>query len=163
MKIWIAACLASVLALVGAVVGHEAADFRYRINRRRDSATLQDSYINRLSTWKVNMYMMTVISPNQLEPVPTPTTYALALELDINTPGDRNGQLPQDLIPAISDELIEFAESVGKLEFISNKYKGEFQPWLNEYENKMLKLKTLCEKLKAGQTISQTLLIDLGL
>jgi hypothetical protein len=78
----------------------------------------------------------------------------------------------KSMIPKIQEELnryqfdkvIELAENVGRIQLIGDKYNREFQPWLNDFELKMEKLKTLCNKLKHYvYTVRTSLYNTLGL
>ena len=92
-----------------------SSDFSYRINRPRESAVLgSELRINRLSTWTVGVWTSAAISlaPSGLPPKPVDQRYACRLQLDINTSPVFPGELPQDRVPALFEELIELGTEI---------------------------------------------------
>lgn len=94
-----------------------SSDFLYQINRPRDSRTgIPNLKINRLSKWSVVLRGTGQIelSPHEARAsfFPTSEAYACRLELDINTVGDYQGDLPQDQLPIIFQELVEFGKEI---------------------------------------------------
>lgn len=87
----------------------QSSEFLYRINRRAESAVVQGMGINRLSTWLVGKFAVSVriITGGHPEQQIKPTeTFACAVELDINTVPEFAGPLPHADLPRIFAELV---------------------------------------------------------
>lgn len=94
-----------------------SSDFLYQINRPRDSGTgIRDLRINRLSKWFVARRGTGRIELSAQQArvsfFPTSEGYACRLELDINTVADYQGDLPQDRLGAIFQELVELGKEI---------------------------------------------------
>lgn len=86
-----------------------SSDFSYRINRPRVSrADIAGLKINRLSRWSAVLHATRQLdfSGKAVQTFSAGELHAVHLELDINTPGDFQGELPRERLPEILDELI---------------------------------------------------------
>ena len=81
-------------------------DFLFHINRKRQSNILEDLTINRLSKWSVATFQKLQFAP---APVALPESYALWLELDINSSQHWQG----DLSLKNAEDLVEEFLSLG--------------------------------------------------
>lgn len=88
-------------------VDPESRDFEYRINRRRDSTTLDASVeINRLSQWKCKKYGLQIQHDGSTNVINMPEVYMVLVDLDVNSipeikeipTGDPAGDLLQELV-----------------------------------------------------------------
>lgn len=98
-------------------VNPESWDFQYRINRRRPSSVDAEMYINRLSAWsvlrwKVRTEIMVAGESRPASPLTEGEEFACRLELDINTPAEREEPLPGPKLSAIWAELIDLAVEI---------------------------------------------------
>jgi len=90
----------------------DATDFLYQINKPRDSRRAVGLRLNRLSKWSVGSYQLIgVVAGN---PLKGQERCHLRLELDINTPADRDVPLPAENVEAILDDLFDGAIEVCK-------------------------------------------------
>jgi len=84
-------------------------DFSYKINRRRDSKTIEDlEYINRLSSWSVVKFteMAIQIGDQGTKGLPIGTAiFSSRLALDINTPVENTKPFDNLRITELFDEL----------------------------------------------------------
>ena len=98
------------------VDGVNSSDFRYQINRRRDSKMgIPDLKINRLSKWSILRVQAQIGSPAAPTAVrQLPDLYACNLELDINTTPDFDGELQPDDCSRIFNELIELGKEIAQ-------------------------------------------------
>ncbi|MDQ7034545.1 MAG: hypothetical protein Q9P01_06835 [Anaerolineae bacterium] len=91
-----------------------SSDFFYQINRRRNSNTISNLELNRLSKWSVlklqTALIRTDIAANQL--ITLPEAYACRLELDINTIQNFEGELDQDKLSDLFYELINLGKEI---------------------------------------------------
>jgi hypothetical protein len=102
-------------------VDPQSSDILYRINRRIDSATgVPGLVINRLSTWAVAKFgflVQTVVAggqPQGEQELLRGERFGCALDLDINTAPELQGQLPVANLPAIFAELVEAAVEIAR-------------------------------------------------
>ena len=88
----------------------KSSDFSYRINRPRNSKiNINGLKINRLTTWLVSIYWkigLTAVAEVTGEQ-DINDLYALHLDLDINTTGDKIVKLPKKRLAEIRNELFE--------------------------------------------------------
>ena len=84
-------------------------EFDYRINRHRKSKVIDDLLINRLTRWSVASLNQVnfSIKDEGVQLKPANPAYATRLELDINTPANRDNALPVDELVRLFDELLE--------------------------------------------------------
>jgi rubrerythrin len=61
------------------------------------------------------------------------------------------------------DEVKTLVDNIGELRFVEDKHNSAFSGMLNEYEKKMQKLGTLCDKLRTGSTVRTSIYTDLGM
>ncbi len=74
-------------------------DFLYRINRKRNSATINELVINRLSTWSAisrQNFALLASAGHAIQQSLSEPVYAIRLELDINTAQDYGNNLPTE-------------------------------------------------------------------
>ncbi len=93
-------------------VSPESSDFNYRINRKRPSKSgVEGLYINRLSTWSFLRWQIQArVGTKEEAPVRMAHQaegFACRVELDINTPAERQGSLPKDRLRPIWSELVD--------------------------------------------------------
>ncbi len=93
-------------------VDGQSSDLRYRVNWRRDSNVLDDAYINRLSSWSVAQIRLVGLSGAGVQEIPGADTFACILELDINTPAERDHEIPNDKLVPMLDELVLLAKEI---------------------------------------------------
>lgn len=92
-------------------------DFRYQINRWRESGTgVRGLHINRLSKWAALSLRQAVLRIGMSEEL-VRKAYgdefnAVHVELDINTAPDFEGELPRDKLATILEELVDFAKEI---------------------------------------------------
>ncbi len=94
---------------------HNVSDLLYQINRRRISEEGSSGLkVNRMTKWSVVMSQFTglQILPSEIRKVTEAQTFALRLELDINTDQAYESILPRDSIQVIFDELVELATEI---------------------------------------------------
>lgn len=91
-------------------------DFVYRCNRRADSKIMTDgTSVNRLATWKAVVYREVLVSLTQSEsPRSQGGTFAVNLDLDINTPAERTDPLPAEQLEGIFDELVDMGDGIAR-------------------------------------------------
>ena len=92
-----------------------ASDFMYQVNIPRDCRAGVVLRVNRLSRWSVASHRQIVVIRNSMtaqQPIVSPDSFFLRLELDINTDADFEGMIPRDKIPAIIDDLFEGATEI---------------------------------------------------
>ena len=91
----------------------DSRDFIYRINRRRlSNAGIAGLEINRLATWvvgKMAVAMHAEILGGPSARMQHAEYYACVVELDINTSEEYEGLLPNARLPAVLNELSDFA------------------------------------------------------
>jgi hypothetical protein len=88
-------------------------DFMYRINRKRDSAVINDRDINRLSTWQSVRFLtatMTMGTPALQQT--TSSRDGCMIDLDINTSGENTSVIPHDSLVPLFLELSRFADEI---------------------------------------------------
>jgi len=92
-----------------------SSDFLYRINRQRPSGLDAKVLINRLSTWTVRYVThvgFRIVAGKPLPPEPGPRSYAVRLELDINTAAEYDGRFSKDRLVARFRELVELGKEI---------------------------------------------------
>jgi len=94
-----------------------ASDFLYQINRPRDSSYgIRGLKINRISTWSVASFtMLRSVAPAgvpAMEHFRGPERFACRLALDINTVPQQGKILPQEELPHLLQELVEFGKEI---------------------------------------------------
>lgn len=93
-----------------------ATDFFYQINRARNSCSgIPGLKINRLSKWAAFSWTITEIPPvpeGRLQVRQKGT--GCRVELDINTHPDFSGDLPQDQLPRIFEELVTLGQEIAR-------------------------------------------------
>ncbi|MGE0363256.1 MAG: hypothetical protein AB7H93_13350 [Vicinamibacterales bacterium] len=96
-------------------VSPDSTDFMYQINHPVDSRTVPGLRINRLSKWAVGSFKMVALRLAHGEPRPAMSpnaTFALRLELDINTAAEYRGALPRTELAKLFGELVEYGEGL---------------------------------------------------
>jgi hypothetical protein len=92
-----------------------ASDFLYQINRRRSSKTgIKGLEINRLQRWLVMQFDHTLRVNLAFSKARSTTLYANALELDINTTPDFNGELQRERLVDVLSELIALGKEIAE-------------------------------------------------
>jgi len=85
-----------------------SSDFLYQINRPREIAQIPSMRINRLTKWSVRATnrgrIEVAVGSPQL--IPTALSFAVRLELDINTPQEFEGELRPEHVPSLFAELM---------------------------------------------------------
>lgn len=93
-------------------------DFIFRVNWRRPNRSSVDGLeINRLSEWSAIKWQLGVQSQSpsgETSRMPLGEGVACKVELDINTGHEFHGPLPQDRLPAIWHELIDYATEIAR-------------------------------------------------
>jgi len=90
----------------------DSSDFSYSINRKRPSKSgIEGLYINRLSKWSILRWelragVISVAMPPPTHLVREDGGFACLVDLDINTPAEREDPLPVDQLSAIWAELV---------------------------------------------------------
>lgn len=95
----------------------KSSDFFYQINRPRSSTIIPGEIIlNRLSKWSVAAYEFVAVQIKpDLKAMPVASMrHAIRLESDINTSQDRRTPLNKDDLPAIFDELVDYALEISE-------------------------------------------------
>jgi hypothetical protein len=90
-------------------VDEDARDFRFQINRRRESEVVPSLLLNRLSKWSVAVIQPMMVQFQIGGPVSSATSttqHAARLEVDINTAPEFAGSLPTDKLPDLFSELL---------------------------------------------------------
>lgn len=93
-----------------------ATDFLYQINRRRPSKVISALEVNRLSKWSVMAANFVEVAVSQGKPQykQGKPSYALRLELDVNSAPDYEGELQADQVGALLKELVELAQEIAE-------------------------------------------------
>lgn len=93
-------------------VDGQSSDLRYRVNWKRESNVLDNTYVNRLSSWSVARVRLIGISGAGVQEIAGADTFACNLELDINTPAERDQEIPSDRLVPMLDELVLLAKEI---------------------------------------------------
>ena len=92
-----------------------SSDFFYQINRVRNSRTaVQNLRINRLMKWNVLQLIVELQPLAVVTAQPASERFACALELDINTTVDRQGDLARNDYEGIFNELLELSREIAR-------------------------------------------------
>lgn len=93
-----------------------ASDFLYQINRPRVSQSqIPELMINRLTKWSVlkrGLARFELSPDSQVSLLPSSETLSCRLELDINTSGDYQNDLPLDKLTTIFNELVDLTKEI---------------------------------------------------
>jgi hypothetical protein len=90
-------------------VDEDARDFRFQINRRRESQVVPSLLLNRLSKWSVAVIQPMMVQfqlGGPVSSVTSTTQHAARLEVDINSAPEFAGSLPTDQVPDLFNELV---------------------------------------------------------
>jgi len=97
-------------------VSLDTSELLYRINRRRNSASMPAFMLNRLVTWAFAKFSVQTRagSPGDLSPKMIAENHAegCLLEFDINTPPENQEEIPRDKLPAMIGELAALATEI---------------------------------------------------
>ena len=94
-----------------------SSDFFYQINRPKNSSSgMAGLRINRLSKWSVAVTRGSVLSFGQVSTLHTLGSehFACRLELDINTAPGFSGELTQEELPVIFQELVDLGKEIAQ-------------------------------------------------
>jgi len=81
-----------------------SSDFSYQINRPRNSTVISGLRINRFSRWSVARVFASTFD----------TQIGCRVELDINTAQEFQGELPQEKLPVIIQELVDLGKEIAE-------------------------------------------------
>ena len=96
------------------VEGHDSSDFRYQINKQRNSKVMSELTINRLTLWdalKFNLELMGPTGPSDSHKYPD--KYFSHLLLDINTKPDNEIKISN--APKVFDELVFLGREISEI------------------------------------------------
>ncbi len=94
-----------------------SSDFLYQINRPRESGSVDQLSINRLSKWSVmkfgRLHLQLNSADKTIQPIiPYGLSSACRVELDINTSQEFSDNLPKDRLSELFDELVNMADEI---------------------------------------------------
>jgi hypothetical protein len=93
-----------------------SSDFRYQINRQRDSVSVPGTRIHRLMQWSVGLLLRQRLQLIETTLTATPeqdqVRCGCRLELDINTAPQTGKTIPQDRLSPLFGEMVGLAEEI---------------------------------------------------
>ena len=87
----------------------EPVDFLYQFNRRRLSRTITGMNVNRLIKWSIQQVDLVTVLAQVRVPVRTTTSFAVQLELDINSALEYGNLLQRQRVRPLFEEFIGHA------------------------------------------------------